>query len=167
MRKLACLALGAAAVIAASPVNGQTAATATSSAAALPRPRLDLRSVERYEVDGRKFVRFNYRLLNKADYPAALFARAAGLPPCGKNPDASRTWIDFHNAATGARLFGFCTIMTPVGLDRLWFALPEGTAAPRAVYITITDRQTGARARSNNAATSPDARVPSGGHPID
>ncbi len=58
----------------------------------LPNPVLYMTSSEAYQVGGKTFIRYQYDVLNKADYPAAMFAAAPALPPCGTNTKSSRTW---------------------------------------------------------------------------
>ncbi|MFC7497931.1 hypothetical protein ACFQRC_01705 [Enterovirga sp. GCM10030262] len=115
-----------------------------------PNPMLYLLGQEPYTANGRNFVRYRYDVLNKADYPAAMFAAAPGLPPCGTNANASRTWVDFFDEA-GRRLYGFCALNSPDNLGSLWFALEEGTVPPSWVYVEMTDRQTNTKYRSNLA----------------
>ena len=126
---------------------GSTPALAQS---APPNPMLYLLGQEPYTANGRNFVRYRYDVLNKADYPAAMFAAAPGLPPCGTNANASRTWVDFFDE-TGRRLYGFCALNSPDNLGSLWFALEEGTVPPSWVYVEMTDRQTNSKYRSNLA----------------
>ena len=125
----------------------------SSAAQALPNPVLYMTSSEIYTANGTTFVRYRYDVLNKADYPAELFAAAPGLPPCGRNTNSSRTWVDFFDSR-GNRLYGFCALGDPSNLGSLWFALPEGTIPPSYVYIEMTDRQTNTKYRSNLADTT-------------
>jgi hypothetical protein len=91
-------------------------------------------------------------VFNKQLYPAAMFAAAPSLPPCGLNASASRSWVDFFDQA-GKRLYGFCALGDPAQLGQIWFALEEGAVPPSWVYIEINDRQTNNRYRSNLADT--------------
>jgi hypothetical protein len=50
-----------------------------------PVPMLYLKGQEHYTANGHNFVRYTYDVLNRTDYPAALFAPAPNLPPCGAN----------------------------------------------------------------------------------
>ena len=118
-----------------------------------PNPILYLTGIEYYSTGSGSFVRYRYDVMNKADYPAAMFAAAPSLPPCGRNTNSSRTWVDFFNARTNQRIYGFCALGNPSNLNGIWFAVPEGTVPPSYVYIELIDRQTGTRYRSNNADT--------------
>ncbi len=123
------------------------------AAQAQPNPILYLTSTEPYTVNGQNFIRYNYDVFNKDQYPAAMFAAAPGLPPCGNNANSSRTWVDFFENRTNRRIYGFCALGNPSNLGRIWFALPEGQVPPSYVYIEINDRQTNTKYRSNLADT--------------
>jgi hypothetical protein len=127
------------------------ASTAAQNAAP-PNPVLYLTGTEYYSTGGKNWIRYRYDVFNKAAYPAAMFAPAPSLPPCGKNTNASRSWVDFYDQ-TGKRLYGFCALGSPADLGSLWFAGEEGTVPPSWIYIEITDRQTNTKYRSNLADT--------------
>ncbi len=131
-------------------------ATGGSSASAfqtIPNPILYLTGTEGYQVGGQTFIRYRYDVFNKEAYPAAMFAAAPSLPPCGRNTNSSRTWVDFYNGRTSQRIYGFCALNDPSNLGSIWFALPEGEVPPSYVYIELNDRQTGTKYRSNLADT--------------
>jgi hypothetical protein len=119
----------------------------------LPNPVLYLMFTEPYTTAGGSFIRYRYDVLNRSVYPAAFFTPAPSLPPCGSNTNSARAWVDFFDARTNARLYGFCALGNPNDLGQIWFALPEGQIPPSYVYIEINDRQTGRRYRSNSADT--------------
>jgi hypothetical protein len=119
-----------------------------------PVPMLYLTGQEYYTANGHNFVRYSYDVLNKADYPLALFAPAPNLPPCGANNNSSRTWVDFFDQS-GRRLYGFCALSKPADLGGIWFALEEGVIPPSWIYIEMNDRQTNTKYRSNLADTTP------------
>lgn len=123
------------------------------SAPSLPNPVLYFLGTEPSKRDGKQLVRYNYDVLNKADYPAALFEAAPGLPPCGANTRASRTWVDFYDQR-GKRLNGFCALKKPSELGSIWFELEEGVVPPSYVYIELNDRQTNTKYKSNLADTA-------------
>ena len=124
------------------------------SAPVLPNPVLYLMGTEAYQAGGKQFIRYQYDVFNKADYPDALFAAAPALPPCGKNTKASRTWVDFFDQR-GKRLYGFCALGKASDLGTIWFALEEGVVPPSYVYIEMNDRQTNTKYKSNLAETTP------------
>lgn len=125
-----------------------------SFAQSFPNPILYLTGVEYYTAGGKEFVRYRYDIINKTSFPAAFFAAAPALPPCGSNTNSSRTWVDFYTMS-GKRLYGFCALGNPDDLGLIWFALEEGTLPPSYVYVELTDRQTNTRYRSNLADTTP------------
>jgi hypothetical protein len=143
MKPLALLAALVGAAMLVSPAAAQTP----------PTPILYLTSTEYYSAGGKNWVRHKYDVLNKDQFPAAMFAAAPNLPPCGSNANSSRSWVDFFNGRTNQRIYGFCALGSPASLDSIWFASEEGTIPPSYVYIEIIDRQTGQRYRSNLADT--------------
>jgi hypothetical protein len=118
-----------------------------------PKPILYLMATEAYSAGGKNWIRLRYDVLNKADYPADMFAAAPSLPPCGLNTNASRTWVDFFDAP-GHRLYGFCALSKPADLGKIWFAYEEGTIPPSYVYIELNDRKTNTKYKSNLADTT-------------
>jgi hypothetical protein len=126
---------------------------ASQGPATLPNPILYLTSTAPYTANGTNFIRYRFDVFNKDAYPAAMFAAAPNLPPCGNNTNSSRTWVDFYNGRTNARIYGFCALGSPQDLSQIWFALPEGSVPPSYVYIELNDRQTNTKYRSNLADT--------------
>jgi hypothetical protein len=121
--------------------------------AAPPNPVLYLTGLEYYSAGGKNWVRHRYDVFNKDQYPAAMFAAAPALPPCGSNTKSSRSWVDFFDSR-GKRLYGFCALGSPSDLGKIWFATEEGVVPPSYVYIVITDRQTNTSYKSNLADTT-------------
>ncbi len=124
-----------------------------ASAPPLPNPVLYLTGIEPYQTGGKQFNRYHLDVLNKDDYPAAMFASAPALPPCGANTKSSRTWIDIYDQR-GTRLYGFCALGKPSDLGQIWFGLEQGVVPPSYVYIELTDRQTNTKYRSNLTETT-------------
>jgi hypothetical protein len=118
-----------------------------------PNPNLYLVSQEHYTANGKNWIRYNYDVLNKDEYPAEMFAAAPALPPCGLNTKASRTWVDFYDSR-GKRLYGFCALGKPADLGSIWFAQETDVIPPSYVYIELTDRQTNVKYKSNLAETT-------------
>lgn len=116
----------------------------------LPAPVLQYTGKEYYSTAAGAFIRYRFDVTNKSAFPAAMFAPAPGLPPCGANTNSSRTWVDFFDQ-NGRRLYGFCALGTNTALDSLWFAVPQDQPPPDGVYIEMIDRQTNSRLRSNTA----------------
>jgi len=120
----------------------------------LPNPVLYLMGTEFFQTGGKDFIRYKYDVLNKADFPAAMFAAAPALPPCGTNTKSSRTWLDIFDQR-GKRLYGFCALGKPDDLTGIYFALEQDVIPPSYVYIEMTDRQTNTKYKSNLADTTP------------
>jgi hypothetical protein len=138
-------------LVAIAAVNAPVVRAQTSSA--LPNPVLVFLGSEYYQASGKSFVRYRFEVHNHGAYPDSLFAAAPALPPCGKNTNASRTWLDFYDMQ-GRRLYGFCALGSHKDLVGIWFALEEGVVPPSWVYIEMTDRQTGTKYKSNLADTT-------------
>ena len=130
-----------------------TLAAGTGTAWAQPNPILYLTGLEYYSAGGKNWVRHRYDVFNKDQYPAAMFAAAPALPPCGANTTSSRSWVDFFDK-NGKRLYGFCALGKASDLGHIWFATEDGVIPPSYVYIVITDRQTNTTYRSNLADTT-------------
>jgi hypothetical protein len=132
---------------------GADAAANASRYPTLPNPVLVLTGTEPYQASGKNFIRYMYLVDNSTAYPDSLFAAAPNLPPCGKNANASKTWVDIYDQR-GQRLSGFCALGKATDLNQLWFALEEGVVPPSWVYIEMTDRATNTKYKSNLAETS-------------
>ena len=117
-----------------------------------PNPVLYLTGMELYSAGGKDWVRYKYDVLNKNLYPAAMFAAAPNLPPCGLNTNSSRSWVDFFDQ-NGQRLYGFCALGDPANLGKIWFSKEEGIVPPSWIYVEINDRQTNMKYKSNLAET--------------
>ena len=128
--------------------------TTTGEVATIPNPVLTLIGQEQVQTGGKQFVRYNFEVFNKDEYPEELFAAAPSLPPCGQNTKASRTWIDIYDQS-GKRLNGFCALGKSADLERLWFVLDQDELPPSWIYIELTDRQTNTKYKSNLAETTP------------
>jgi hypothetical protein len=118
----------------------------------LPNPVLIFVGQEVYQANGKQWMRYNYEVFNRAEYPNEMFAAAPELPPCGKNTKASRTWVDIYEQS-GKRLYGFCALSNNDGLGRLWFALELEVLPPSWVYVELNDRKTNTKYKSNLAET--------------
>jgi hypothetical protein len=104
-----------------------------------PNPKIKFDHVD---ADGRVYI----PVLNWSDYPDEMFRQAPELPPCGANPNSARTWVNIYDAATGARIYGFCALGTGADLQKIWF-LPR--AKKGQVYIVMKDRACKKNYKSN------------------
>lgn len=115
----------------------------------LPDPQLVLTGTEDFrDQTGHQMRRYLLAVVNCSAYPDELFAPAPDLPPCGRNPNASRTWVDIYSE-DGTRLYGFCALASSEDLGRLWFALPKDQPPPPCVFIVLHDRRCDISYRSN------------------
>ena len=125
-----------------------------ASAPPLPNPVLYLMGTEAFQTGNKQFIRYKFDVFNKDSYPAELFAAVPGLPPCGANTKASRTWVDIFDQG-GKRLYGFCALKSPADLNGIYFALDPAVVPPSYVYVVLSDRQTNTKYKSNLAETTP------------
>jgi len=135
------------------PLVTLLSAQAVVSAPPIPNPVLFLTGTETYQQGGKPYVKYHFDVFNKDQYPAAMFAPAPDLPPCGKNTKSSRTWIDIFDS-NGKRLYGFCAIGKPADLNQIWFGLEATEVPPSYVYIEMNDRQTNTKYKSNLTETT-------------
>lgn len=121
--------------------------------ASLSQPKLVLTGTENYEAGGSQWTRYNLSVVNRREYPDAMFAPAPNLPPCGSNRNASRSWVDIFERG-GRRVYGFCALGSSEMLGDLWFAVPKGQAPPDFVYIVIDERKLKTKLVSNRVSMS-------------
>jgi hypothetical protein len=155
LRAIAALAaLTASTPALAQPSNPQQIVPPATAAAMayFPNPELRFTGREIYQANGRTFARYRYDVVNKNEMPAELFAPAPDLPPCGRNANSARTWVDVYTRA-GIRLYGFCALGNTNQLGQIWFALPADAAPPAQIFIVMTDRRLGRTYQSNLAPT--------------
>ena len=119
----------------------------------VPNPVLVFVGQEEKVINGQTVIRYNFDVFNKKQYPADFFAASPNLPPCGKNTNAARTWVDIYDQ-NGKRLNGFCALATPADLGTIYFSLDHNVLPPSWVYIELTDRQTNTKYKSNLAETT-------------
>jgi hypothetical protein len=129
------------------------ATQSVASAPPLPNPVIYLIGNEAFTQGGKQFIRYKYDVFNKDAYPAAMFASAPALPPCGTNTKSSRTWVDIYDQR-GKRLYGFCALSKPSDLNQIYFTLEADEVPPSWVYIELNDRQTDTKYKSNLADTT-------------
>lgn len=119
----------------------------------LPNPVAFLVSQDIYQQDGKQWTRYNLSIENYQAYPNALFAPSPNLPPCGKNTNSARTWVEIMDQS-GKRLYGFCAVGSNSDLTKLWFALESDVIPPSWVYVILNDRLTNTTYKSNLIETT-------------
>lgn len=112
----------------------------------LPRPVLVFTEKKDYEANGRELTLYRLDVQNKADFPAEMFEPAPDLPPCGRNANSSRSWVNIYGE-NGKRIYGFCALKSPDELSKLAFNVPRGTVL-NEIYIVIHDRRLNKRVKS-------------------
>ena len=117
----------------------------------LPNPQLELvESGKEYkDYAGTTYVNYQFRVANWKQFPAELFAAAPDLPPCGQNPNASRTWTSTYDSESGAHLYGSCGAIED--FKGLYTRVPvkKGDNPPKGVFLTLEDRKCGITYKSN------------------
>jgi hypothetical protein len=124
----------------------------TAAQVGIPNPKLKFIRHQDNKIGDKEWTIYWYEVTNRAGFPDELFAPAPRLPPCGKNENSSRTWVEVYSES-GSRLYGFCALKNHDELDKVNFSLRKGEAPPRRVYIELVDRQTGKTYKSNLAKT--------------
>ena len=112
-------------------------------------PELALLGAEDKTINGKPYAWITFTIANWNQFPADLFKPAPGLPPCGKNSNAARTWLSIYNADTNSFIYGYCALDTPAGLKDFGYAIPKPQSPPKHVYVVLTDRQTNTTYKSN------------------
>jgi len=120
------------------------AAVAQSS----PKPKIRLVGVTDTVNNGYAMKMYEIEVTNRDAYSDELFFPSPALPPCGKNANSSRTWINIYNEQ-GVRLYGWCGINGSGELVSLKFNVPEGQPQPQKIFIDLVDRAEVRVLRSN------------------
>jgi len=102
----------------------------------LPSPHIALKSIEQRD-NGKEYW---LEVTNSSSFPDKLFEPAPHLPPCGLNPNASRTWLEIYDG-NGNYIYGYCAFSSAADLQSFRFFVQNGTAPPPSVYITLRDRE--------------------------
>lgn len=116
----------------------------------VPNPLLVYQGSQPETINGVSFQRYKLGVSNWNQFSAELFQSAPDLPPCGKNKNSSRAWVDIFDAQTNQRLYGFCALSSPKDLNSLWFAVEKGKTPPKSVYLVLQDRRLKKTYRSNS-----------------
>ena len=114
----------------------------------IPEPTIAFDRSEHEVFAGHEIQDYFIEVVNRNEFSEDLFVRTSSLPPCGKNPNASRTWLNFYSAG-GHRIYGHCVIDGTQQLASIGFGIPKGTKPPKKIYIEFVDRLTGTVVRSN------------------
>ncbi|AQQ72204.1 nitrous oxide reductase family maturation protein NosD [Limihaloglobus sulfuriphilus] len=93
-----------------------------------------------------EYNRYYFRVENWYQYGDELFEVSPDLPPCGSNPDGSRTWVEFYDMQQ-QYVYGYCALSQAADLLLLHVTLPAD--APEDVMMRIWDRRCDSEAWSN------------------
>ena len=119
----------------------------TAAAQSLPSPEIRLVGVADVVNNGHAVKAYEIEVVNRVEYSNDLFMEAPVLPPCGRNANAARTWIEIYGDRE-IRLQGWCAIKDNGELASLQFALPANRPQPKTMFIKLVDRFEGIVARS-------------------
>lgn len=114
----------------------------------LPKPELAFVRSFVVAENTREIRNYFFEIVNRDEFSDDLFVRTDELPPCGINPRASRTWLNFFDG-DGNRIYGHCVINGKKQLELIGFGRPKEDEPPRSVYVEFYDRVTGETVRSN------------------
>jgi hypothetical protein len=114
----------------------------------MPKPDLRFVRVEDDTVNGRPIRRFTIEITNSSEFSDELFAASPDLPPCGKNGNSSRTWINIYGDG-GKRIYGWCGISSNAELSLLKFNVFADTTQPTKFFVDFVDRRKGKIVESN------------------
>ncbi len=114
----------------------------------MQNPIIGLTKKETFTIRGKNFHRIHISIQNWNAYSDALFRASSGLPPCGKNINASRTWLEIFDNK-GKRLYGYCAFNTNKSLQNFSFAVPSSKPIPATCYVVLWDRKVNKKYTSN------------------
>lgn len=119
----------------------------------LKAPKLTLKGTETVTVHGTVYKRFKLEITNWKSFPNGLFTPSPWLPPCGLNPNSSRTWIRIYDQ-NNRPLYGFCSFNSNDDLTKIWFSVKKGDTTPKSVYVVLEDRECDIEYISNKVLTA-------------
>jgi hypothetical protein len=123
------------------------AATMKALSQDLPKPKLGFVRVSEQVNNGVAVKMYEVGVENREKFDNDLFVPSPALPPCGRNPNASRTWVDIFDGE-GKRLYGWCALNAAGVLASLKFIIPASQPQPEKLYIQFNDRLTRQTRRS-------------------
>ena len=122
--------------------------TVTAFAQDLPTPKLRFVGVTEQVNNGVAVRGYEVRVVNREEFDNYLFISAPVLPPCGRNENASRTWVNIYDGS-GRHLYGWCAIYANSELASLRFLIEASKPQPKKLFIDLFDRYENRTTRSN------------------
>src|SRR5215207_553117 len=116
-----------------------SALSITTLGQSMPKPQLRLVNSTDAVANGNAIRLYEIEIVNRADISDELFIAAPALPPCGRNNDSSRTWINIYNEKS-VRLYSWCAIRLNGELASLKLAVAATDPQPRKIFIDLIDR---------------------------
>jgi hypothetical protein len=105
----------------------------------MPRPQLRLVAKTEIEENGKRFTAYELEVVNREKFDDELFVPSPALPPCGKTPNAPRTFVNIANEK-GVHVYGHCGMKSNADLASIKFSVLAGTQPPKRVFIYLVDR---------------------------
>ena len=117
----------------------------------MPKPQIRLIGVTDIINNGYAMKMYEVEVVNRQEISDEFFQLSPALPRCGRNPNASRTWINIYGDK-GAAIYGWCAIATSAELGSLKFLMAETAPQPKRIFIDLVDRAEDRVIRSNKIA---------------
>jgi len=114
----------------------------------MPKPELRFVRVEDHTTNGNRVRTYTIEITNSSEFSDELFAASPDLPPCGKNENSSRTWINIYGNG-GKRIYGWCGIHSNSELSLLKFNVFADATPPTEFFVDFVDRRKGKIVESN------------------
>ena len=115
--------------------------TVDAHAQNLPKPKFGFVRVSEHVTGGVAYRMYEVEVGTRGKFDNDLFVPSPALPPCGRNVNASRTWVDIFDGE-GKRLYGWCALNAAGVLASLKFIIPAAQPQPEKLYIQFNDRLT-------------------------
>ena len=96
----------------------------------MPRPKLRFLSVSDTVNNGHQLKLYEVEVVNREEFDNELFMPSPALPPCGRNTNASRTWVNIYNEK-GGRIHGYCAINANGELASIKFMVEASKPQPK------------------------------------
>jgi len=117
----------------------------------LPKAKLRFAGTEERVNGGVSVKGYEIEVVNRDEFDNELFVSSPALPPCGRNANASRTWVNIFDEK-GARLYGYCAMKSNADLASLKFFVEAARPQPKKIFIDLVDRFEGRITRSNSVS---------------
>ncbi len=108
----------------------------------LPDPEIAITDIYDSNSAGQFYTTYELEIINRNIYPPEMFVPSPELPPCGANPNASRTWASIYEKFVG-NIYTYCAKYSPEDLDTLGVTVNKQNVQPNLLYVKLQDRKCG------------------------